>query len=45
MLEWDDTPNLSFTNEVGMHDVIADEASTNEANTDQDKREPPPKVA
>ena len=40
MLERDGAPNLSFTKEVGMHDVIADEASTNEANSDQDKLEP-----
>ncbi len=38
MLERDGAPNLSFTNEVGMHDVIVDEASTNEANTDPNKR-------
>jgi hypothetical protein len=40
MLERDGAPNLSFTNEVGMHDVIADEANTNEANSDQDRLEP-----
>ena len=40
MLERDGAPNLSFTKEVGMHDVIADEANTNEANSDQDKLEP-----
>ncbi len=40
MLERDGSPNLSFTNEVGMHDVIADEASTNEANTARGKQEP-----
>jgi hypothetical protein len=40
MLERDGTPNLSFTKEVGMHDVVVDEASTNEANTDQGKRGP-----
>ena len=44
MLERDGAPNLSFTNEVGMHDVVVDEASTNEGNTEKDKR-PPRKVA
>ena len=40
ILERDGAPNLSFTNEVGMNDVIADEANTNEANTGRDKQEP-----
>ena len=40
MVERDGTPNLSFTNEVGMNDVIADEASTNEANSDRDQQAP-----
>jgi len=40
MLERDGAPNLSFTKEGGMHDVIAEEANTNEANSDQDKLEP-----
>ena len=40
MLERDGAPNLSFTKKVGMHDVIADEANTNEANSDQDRLEP-----
>ena len=40
ILERDGAPNLSFTNEVGLNDVIADEANTNEANTGLDKQEP-----
>jgi hypothetical protein len=40
MLERDGAPNLSFTKEVGMHNVVVDEANTNEANTDRDKRGP-----
>jgi hypothetical protein len=40
MLERDGAPNLSFTNEVGMNGVIADEAGTNEANTGRDKQQP-----
>jgi chemotaxis protein histidine kinase CheA len=40
MLERDGAPNLSFTKEVGMQDVIVEEATTNEANTGRDKQEP-----
>lgn len=40
ILERDGSPNLSFTNEVGLNDVIVEEAGTNEANTDQEKRGP-----
>lgn len=40
MVERDGTPNLSFTNEVGMNDIMADEASTNEAHSGRDKGAP-----
>jgi hypothetical protein len=40
MLERDGTPNLSFTNEVGVNDVITNEASTNKANSGRDNRAP-----
>jgi hypothetical protein len=40
ILERDGAPNLSFTSEVGLNDVIADKAKTNEANTVLDRQEP-----
>jgi hypothetical protein len=40
MLERDGAPNLSFTNEVGLNDVIANEAKSNEVNTVLDKQGP-----
>jgi hypothetical protein len=44
MVERDGAPNLSFTNEVGIDNVIADEASTNQANSGRDE-EAPRKIA
>jgi hypothetical protein len=40
MLERNGTPNLSFTNEVGINQLVADEVSPNEANFGQDKPKP-----